>query len=168
MVRARLKRHLLALGVVIAAVAPLRSLSAHPIHMSYTEMRYTDASKVLDISIRVYANDFSAAAARRARVGLGADSLIDGRNALDYIRQHFQVVDASGRALVPTSCGVVRSQDMLKFCFRLTMPRGMTGTRIRNTVLTELFGDQVNVVQSVAAKGRTSRMFVRGDGWKSL
>lgn len=131
-------------------------------------MRYTDANRVLEISIRVYANDFSAAAARRARVALRADSLIDGRNALDYIRQNFQLVDASGRTVMPTPCGVTRAQDMLKFCFRLSLPSGIKGLRIRNTVMTELFHDQVNMVQSVAASGRTSRLFVRGDGWKSL
>lgn len=152
---------------MIAILAPARVLSAHPIHMSYTEMRYT-SNKSLEISIRVYANDFSAAAARRARVSLRSDSLIDGRNALDYLRQHFQLIDASGRALVPSACGISRTQDMLKFCFRISVPGGIRGLRVRNTVLTELFSDQVNVVQSSSAKARTSRMFVRGDGWKAL
>lgn len=160
-------RLLVSFAIAIGIMLRAPELSAHPIHMSYTEMRYT-SSKSLEISIRVYANDFSAAAARRARVALQADSLIDGRNALDYLRQHFQMVDASGRSLIATPCGISRSQDMLKFCFRISLPAGIQGLRVRNTVLTELFGDQVNVVQSSSAKGRTSRMFVRGDGWKVL
>ncbi len=131
-------------------------------------MRYTQANKVLDISVRVYANDFSAGAARRARVRLGADSLIDLRSALEYIRQNLQLAGADGRALIPAPCGVTRAQDMLKFCFRISAPDGMKGIRVRNNLLTEVFGDQVNVVQSVSSSGRTSRMFVRGDGWKSL
>lgn len=156
--------------VLAAALAfsPFAAASAHPIHMSYTEVRYAEASRRLDISIRVYANDFSAGAARRAGVRLAADSLIDSGSALNYIRQNFQFVGPDGRILLPSACGVVRSQDMLKFCFRLALPRGVKGIRIRNSVLTEIFSDQVNVVQSVSRGGRTSRLFVRGDGWKSL
>lgn len=158
------------MGIVFLAAimaAPVREAFAHPIHMSYTEVRYSPATSSIEISIRVYANDFSAAAARRARVSLRADSTIDGRNALDYMRQNFQITDASGKALNPVSCGVVRAQDMLKFCFRLPSRRD-AALRVRNTVMTELFSDQVNVIQSVGSKGRTSRLFVRGDGWKEL
>lgn len=150
------------------AFAPFHSASAHAIHMSYTEVRYAEKNKTLNLSIRVYANDFSAGAARRAGVKLGADSAIDVRSALAYIERNLQVVGADGRLVKLASCGVARSTDMLTFCFALAVPRGMNGMRMRNSMLTELFSDQVNVVQSVSGRGRTSRMFVRGDGWKLL
>ena len=49
---------------------------AHPIHMSVTEVRFIESRKTLELSVRVFANDFSAAAARYSRTRLGADSLI--------------------------------------------------------------------------------------------
>jgi hypothetical protein len=150
----------------LMAVTATRA-SAHPIHMSYTDVHYSAATGSIEISIRVYANDFSAAAARRAHVSLRVDSLIDGRNALDYVRQNFQIIDASGKAVNPTPCGVTRSQDMLRFCFRL-QSRGDFIWRVRNTVMTELFSDQVNVVQIAGSKGRKTVLYVRGDGWKAL
>lgn len=158
----------LAFALVIGICAQAKTASAHPIHISYTEIRYRESDKTLEISLRVYANDFSAAAARSAGVTLRGDSTIDGRNALDYIRRNFHITDGSGRSLSPSACGIARAADMLKFCFRATVTAGLKGVRVRNTVMTELFGDQVNIVQSTGGKKRTSRLFVRGDGWKAL
>lgn len=152
----------------LALCVPVSPVSAHPIHMSYTEVRHSPATNVVEISVRVYANDFAAAAARRARISLRGDSAIDTRTALAYLQEKFGVVDGSKRPLTLVSCGVSRSQDMLRFCFRANAPAGMSALHVRNAILTELFSDQVNVVQSVSSRGRSSRLFVRGDTWKSL
>ena len=45
---------------------------------------------------------------------------------------------------------------------------GIAEIRMRNTVMTELFSDQVNVVQTLQGSARASRLFVRGDSFKLL
>lgn len=117
-------------------------------------------------SLRVYTNDFSAAAANHARVRLGSDSLIDVQSALSYIRANVAVVTESRHPIALIPCGVNRAKDMLHFCFK--SKGALKGIRIRNTLMTELFGDQVNVVQSVIGQKRSSRLFVKGDGLKAI
>ncbi len=147
---------------------PVRTVSAHPIHMSFTEIRPSSSANTVELSVRVFANDFSAAAARYTRTELGADSLIGGGNGFSYLLANFRMIgrDAKPIALVP--CGAIRVGDMLRFCFRANIASPRNTVRISNSIMTELFHDQVNVVQTLAGNKRASRMFVRGDGWKSL
>ena len=57
---------------------------------------------------------------------------------------------------------------MLSFCLQATVLDDLRTLRMRNTVMTEQFGDQVNVVQTIDGGIRASRLFVRGDGAKIL
>ena len=163
-------RHLLRalsfLGLLIAS-AP-RTAGAHPIHMSFTEARYVDGNRTLQLWVRVFASDFAAAAARKSGIRLSRDSVIDPAIGTAYLIQSLQLVRPDGHAVNLISCGVKRVNDTLSFCLQATAPEGMQRMRLRNSVMTELFGDQVNVVQMVHGGTRASRLFVRGDGLKTL
>lgn len=162
----RFLRSLLCSCVLLAA--PVRAASAHPIHMSFTEARYADGTRTLQLWVRVFANDFAAAAARRSGLRLGRDSVIDPTVGVAYLIQSMQLFGPDGRALTLVSCGFKRVNDMLSFCLETTAEGGMQKTKMRNSVMTELFSDQVNVVQTVDGGARASRLFVRGDGPKQL
>jgi hypothetical protein len=163
------KRFLRALGVSCALLATQpRAASAHPIHMSFTEARYVDGKRTLQLWVRVFANDFAAAAARRSGTRLSRDSVIDPTAGIAYLTQNLQLVAANGQAVKLLSCGVKRLNDMLSFCFQASARDGMRNLRMRNSVMTELFGDQVNVVQTIDGSTRENRLFVRGDGLKPL
>jgi len=154
------------LGLVIAS-AP-RTAEAHPIHMSFTEARYVDGNRTLQLWVRVFANDFAAAAARRSGIRLSRDSVIDYTIGTAYLTRNLQLVRADGQAMNLVSCGVKRANDVLLFCLQVTAPDGMQKMKMRNSVMTELFDDQVNVVQTVDGGNKASRLFVRGDGLKAL
>ena len=136
--------------------------------MSFTEARYADGKRTLQLWVRVFANDFAAAAARQSGIRLGRDSVIDPAIGTAYLERNIQLVGADGRAANLVSCGVRGINDMLMFCLRAAAPEGMQKLKMRNSVMTELFGDQVNVVQTVDGGARASRLFVRGDGLKVL
>lgn len=155
------------LGLALSAF-PLREVSAHALHMSFTEVVFSQKTNTLELSIRVFANDFAAAAARRARTRLGRDSLIDQPSALAYFAANLRLAGVQGTLIPLVPCGVARVNDMLRFCFRARIATPPATIRIANTVMAELFKDQVNVVQSVAGNRRATRLFVRGDGWKLL
>lgn len=57
---------------------------------------------------------------------------------------------------------------MLFFCLQAKASQGTQKLRLLNSVMTELFDDQVNVVQTVTGAARASRLFVRGDGLKAM
>lgn len=147
---------------------PFREIAAHALHMSFTDVIYSGRGEVLQISVRVFANDFAAAAARRSRTRLGRDSLIDQPNALAYLAANFRLASRQGTLIPLVPCGVARVKDMLHFCFRVIIKSPPTTIRVANTVLTELFKDQVNVVQTTSGSRRATRLYVRGDGWKYL
>ena len=155
--------------LVAALSAPaLRTAAAHPIHMSFTEARYVDGNRTLQLWVRVFANDFAAAAARRSGSRLGRDSIIDPRVGIIYLMQSLQLFGPDGRTLNLSPCGVKRMNDMLWFCLMSNKPEGVQKMKMRNTIMTELFSDQVNVVQTMDGGSRASRLFVRGDGMKTL
>jgi hypothetical protein len=147
---------------------PARTAEAHPIHMSFTEVRYLDGNRTLQLWVRVFANDFAAAAARKSGIRLGRDSVIDPKVGIGYVLQSVQLFESDGRALSLLPCGVKRMNDMLWFCVMAKQPESLQKTRMRNIIMTELFSDQVNVVQILDGGTRTSRLFVRGDGAKTL
>jgi hypothetical protein len=162
-------RFLTALAFLCALLAwPVRSAAAHPIHMSFTEARYLAGGRTLQLWVRVFANDFAAAAARKSGTRLSRDSVIDPNIGAAYVAQNIQLVRADGQPLILVSCGVKRVNDMLLFCMQATSMGGTQQVRMRNSVMTELFSDQVNVVQTVDGGTRASRLFVRGDGLKAL
>ncbi|HEV2017391.1 MAG TPA: DUF6702 family protein [Gemmatimonadaceae bacterium] len=159
-------RALLLLCVLLGS--PLRVAAAHPIHMSFTEARYVDRNGTMQMWVRVFANDFAAAAARRSGIRLSRDSVIDPAIGAAYLTRNLQLVREDGHAVNLILCGVKRVNDMLSFCLQATAPEGMRKLKMRNSVMTELFGDQVNVVQTVDGSRRASRLFVQGDGLKPL
>ena len=156
------------MGLSVMLASPLRTAAAHPIHMSFTEARYSEGGRILQLWVRVFANDFAAAAARRARIRLGRDSVIDAPSAVAYLAEKLQLIGEDGRAIQLLACGTKRVDQMLLFCLQAKAPRATLKLRIRNSVMTELFDDQVNIVQSVTGTSRASRLFVRGDGPKAL
>ena len=157
-----------AIWCLLLLVFPIREAAAHPIHMSFTEVRYADGNRTLQLWVRVFANDFAAAAARRSGIRLSRDSVIEPAIGIAYLTEKLQLAGVDGRPMGLVSCGMKRVNDMLSFCLRATVPEGMQKLKMRNSIMTELFSDQVNVVQTVHGGARASRLFVRGDGSKDL
>ena len=136
--------------------------------MSFTEARYLEGNYTLQLWVRVFANDFAAAAARRSGIRLSRDSVIEPTVGVAYLMQNVRLFGSDGRALNLLPCGMKRVNDMLWFCLMAKQAESPQKTKMRNTIMTELFSDQVNVVQTLDGSTRTSRLFVRGDGAKAL
>jgi hypothetical protein len=140
---------------------------AHPIHMSVTEIRFSKGGDAVDVTVKVFADDFSTAAARFTKSHLDSGKIIDRSRGYAYLLHNVRF--ANGPGTIPLRpCGVTRNGETLTFCLRASVQGDLKSLRLANTLLTEIFSDQVNVVQSVNGRRRSSRMFVRGDGWKSI
>jgi len=164
---ARLIVALIAL-VATATVSP-RLLDAHPLHSTITEVVEDRAHGVVRATIRVFADDFGTAVARstRGRVSPASGPAWDLAVAA-YAVSVFGIQDAQGRALALRSCGVRRTGDLLWLCLEASTTQSLSALRVRNTVLCELFEDQVNVVQATVGQDRRSLLFVRGDSFKPV
>jgi hypothetical protein len=155
-----------ALALVIV-VRPSEAASRHPIHSTLTEVRSL-ASGAAEISVRVFADDFSAAVSRHARRTPRADHVVDDSAAFAYTMAALRVRDRAGRAVALAWCGSRRTGDVVWLCLRSTMPVALGGLEIQNRLHADLYTDQINIVQATYSGRRESLLFTVRDGVKRL
>jgi hypothetical protein len=154
----------LALGVLL--VPALRTAIAHPLHTTLTQLSYDASTRVLNVSVRVFADDFSAAVMPGSRAGslvIPPDSAM-----LRYVSGRFALHGAGGGPIPLRWCGMRRDGEALFLCLRATAQPSPAGARMRNALLGELFVDQVNIVQASYGGARRTLLFTSRDGTKVL
>ncbi|HZI22669.1 MAG TPA: DUF6702 family protein [Gemmatimonadales bacterium] len=139
-------------------LAVLSGLTLHPLHTTLTQLAYRDADRTVEATVRVFADDFRAA--------LGQE--VTDSAAAAYLRSTFTLADPAGRPLAIAWCGLRRTGDLLWLCLRAPTFQGVTGLRVRVTLLFERYADQINIVQASYAGRRAALLFTRGDAAKAL
>ncbi len=155
----------LSLAVVATTGVPAR---AHDFHSSFSVVERSADASVFEISIRVFADDLESALSARTRTPVRIDVTSDlDRLIHDYVSTSFEIVAADGRPKPLTWVGKEARVDSM-WVYVEAPAEPLAGLRLRNRVLQEQFGDQVNLVQ--VKDGRLQRMlnFRRGDGFKPL
>lgn len=145
-----------------------RSAAAHPVHTTLAVLAPDPAGHAITITIRAFADDFSASVARFAGRNPPSDSSVVADEVTRYVRVRFTVADAEGAMLRLEPCGVRRTNELYWLCFRVALVRGAAGARIRNQMLTELHADQVNIVQLERGTERQSYLFTKGSATSTL
>ena len=152
---------------MVAALGALGA-RAHPLHTTITTITYDAASHQATATVRVFTVDLDTAIARRT----GGRPLSSGpptdSASFAYLASAFTATGPDGRALPIQWCGSRLTGDLLWACLRVTTPTGLSGVRVRNQALVELFDDQVNVVMADYDGRRESLLFTKGDGAKPL
>ncbi len=126
--------------------------SAHPIHTSTAEADYNRESQRLEVSLRVFADDFEAALGDLAGKKISLEKT--PRPELDaliraYFIEHFIVKTRDGGLASQHLIGreLKDAANELWFYFEIALPAGVDGARIDYTVLRERFPDQLNSVR---------------------
>lgn len=164
------RRLVAAIGVASAVMLGTATRTdAHPLHTTITEIVVDPARGRVRATVRVFADDLRRAVSRTAR----GRSLEPGDTGWDdamvsYAAGNLALQDARENALPFRSCGMRRSGDLVWLCLEADSARDAGTLRIRNSMLCDLFDDQINVVQSVVAGARRTLLFVRGDRFKAL
>ena len=156
----------LAVSLVPLAVSA-REAEAHPLHTTLVQLTYDERTHVLEGSIRVFAEDFAAAVAKRAGAKSPDDDRVTDAAAFQYVTNTLRIVDAGGRAAPLTWCGSRRAGDVLWLCVRASSASPLSALKLSDQMLCELFDDQINIVQTVSGAKRASMLFTKGDGAKS-
>ena len=144
------------IGRLAAAAVAVPLLAAHPMHTSVTELAHESASGTVAVTIRTFADDFTAAA------GAGDSA------AAAYVRARVRLTDRSGRPIVLRWERVEPAGEALLLRFRGDAPAGLAGGKLRHTLLCERFADQVNIVRATYGGRSTSLLFTPGDPAKPL
>jgi hypothetical protein len=137
-------------------------------HSTLTEVVEDPARGTLRATIRVFADDFGIALARSARTPLTAAGPAWEAAAAYYAARVFGIRDGKGRALTLHPCGIRRTAGVIWVCLETDVVASAEGLQVRDSILCELYDDQVNVVQGTFGGARRSVLVVRGDGYKVL
>lgn len=153
---------ILALSILFAALLATNG-SAHPVHVSVTNMDMKPDSACIDFSIRLFYDDF------QMLINHSYDTELDfaSRNLLtsgeqeailDYLGKSFQLITDQEEVLVAEYLGWKKEDQSVSFLFRVYIGTELEGLNIRNTLMLDLFEDQSNLV---IMKGRKNQ-----SGWE--
>lgn len=145
----------------------------HPLHTTHAELVYVEASGQLDVVLRVFADDFAAAVMRgNGMRALPAGALPPDSAMFRYVSERFGVVappvNGNARPVPLRWCGVRRNAPMLFLCLRAEKAGPLRGARVRNVLMSEVFDDQVNMVQATVGGRHQMLLFTKRDGTKQL
>jgi hypothetical protein len=161
MVRRR-QRSRMALAGSLVLLVGVAEPGAHPIHTTFTEIVQEVRTKRLSVTVRGFADDLTTAA-RTVTPGGTVDSAI-----VIYLRRKVLINGPANRPVTLGLQGVRRAGDVAWFTFLSDSPVNLDGARLLNSAMTELYADQVNVVQIKAGGRSRTMLFTPGDGVKTI
>lgn len=132
----------------------------HPLHTTHTELVATGDGRVA-VEVRAFTDDLRRAVAR-------TEGGFDDSATARYVRGRVQLWDPRGRLLSLSWREQRVEGDITRLSLSADAPAGLSGSVIRQEMLTEMFDDQVNVLQARYAGRRVSLLFVTGDRGKPL
>ena len=137
---------------------------AHPLHTSLAQMTIDARTGTVNVSLRVFVDDFTAAATNWSKHRRVEPAMA----AFAYARASFVVRESTGRIVPLASCGEKRVGDLMYVCLAGRISPNNSVSSVVSRVLTEKFDDQVNIVQASYSGRKANLLFTTGDGEKRL
>ena len=167
-----LKRKVHIIIAIIFAMLLFASFSwLHEFHVSLTEIRYNPESERMEVSLRIFPDDMDRALMEHygitsglltAQEHVAADSLLE-----IYLLELFRI-DLDGAPLPLSYLGKEAESDVM-WCYleskALEKPDEIA---VNNAILTEIFEDQVNIIQVYFGKWNRGMLLRREDPRGSL
>ena len=155
----------LLLSALALTLSPRRS-EAHPLHTTFVELSWIPASSTVSATVKVFADDFLKRISRGSSTKPTDEAL--EKLALAYLARTLVVSSAKGGAVQWRSCGWKRSADLIFICLSGASKTGLKSMQISDAILTDVFADQVNVLQAAYGGERRSLLFMTTTGAKQL
>jgi len=161
------------LAFLFLGVLGASTVRAHAIHKSVAEADYNAETRRLEVTVQVFADDFSDAlgthAGRKISLEKTPAAELDA-SIRAYLEDRFTVRAADG-TLAPHRWVGRKLEDAaneLWLFFEIDLPGGLNGARLRHAVLTEHFSDQINSIRVREGPRRRTLFFLPNDGEKAV
>jgi hypothetical protein len=159
------------LWIVLPALLLFGAWVMHEFYVSITEIRYNDQRERFEISMRIFPDDLDRALLERNGIHTQLATTLEHQLAdsllMVYLLEDFSL-EADGQELDLNYLGKEPESNAI-WCYlessRIKAPETMN---IRNTILTEYFPDQVNIVQVYHGKWNKGLMLDRHENSGSL
>lgn len=138
--------------------------SLHAYHSTITELRYNSAKKQLELSVKVFVDDFEKALSQGqpTHVNLtdaGPRPLV---LADAYFQRTLQISTVAGARLPMQVLGMQAENDGYWFYCKVPLPGPIAGIKLRQAVLLDAFSDEMNIVNVEANGQKQSALFRAG------
>ncbi|MDQ6828304.1 MAG: hypothetical protein M3081_05505 [Gemmatimonadota bacterium] len=156
-------------AMVACATSALVSGGAarHPLHTSLTEITYTAIDHRAHITIKLFADDFGNAVARRTSDQMSPRAPLTDAAMFTYVKSYFTLSGKDGKPVALEWGGSRRTGDLVWITLTAPVP-GLSGVRVHNRLMFDTFNDQANIVQAMYDGSRQSLLFTRDDAPKTL
>ena len=152
------------LVVLAALLLPLTGAALHAYHSTLTELRYNAAKKQLELSVKVFTDDFEKAISQGqpASVSLTDTGPRPLALATAYVQRTLQVRTPAGAPLQVQVLGMQAENDGYWLYCKVPLPGPLTGVQLRQAMMLEVFGDEMNIVNIEANGKKQSALFRSG------
>ncbi len=146
-----------------AVILPHEKNGRHDFHTSLTEINYNPASGSLEITIRVFTDDFENALIKLSgnkKISINStakdhnDPLIE-----QYINRHFALISPQKETRKGTYLGRETEGDATWLYYEIPNSRNTKGYTLMNDIMQELFDDQTNLVNIIYPKEKKTIIY---------
>ncbi len=133
----------------------------HAYHSTITELRYNAEKKQIELSVKVFTDDFEKALSQGQPTAV---NLTDAGPrplvlATAYLQRTLQVATPAGAPLPVQVLGMQAENDGYWFYCKVPLPGALPGIRLRQAMLLDVFADQMNIVNIEAGGKKQSALF---------
>ena len=136
----------------------------HAYHTTLTELRYNAAKKQLELSVKVFTDDFEKALSQGQSAPVNFTDAGPRPLALTaaYLQRTLQVSTPAGAPLPLQVLGLQAENDGYWLYCKVPLPGPVPGVKLRQAMMLEVFGDEVNIVNIEANGKKQSALFRAG------
>lgn len=131
----------------------------HPFHVSTTEVNHNAAEKTLEISCRIFTDDFESALTQafHTKADFSNASLKTAMDTLvkKYMNVHL-LIKAEGRPVTLTYLGFEIEKEAAYIYIQADNIAGLKKMEATNSILHDLYKDQINIMHVVVGGNRKS------------
>jgi hypothetical protein len=131
----------------------------HPLHVSVVEVNHNAADKTLEISCKLFTDDFETALAAiyKTKTDLINPKDVKAMDKLvsDYINTHLSI-KADGKPVVLSYLGFERENDVVYGYLEVEKISSVKKIEITNKLMYDMFTDQINMMHVIVGGNRKS------------
>lgn len=144
---------------LLPGTAQEQAKEVHPFHVSTTEIQHNAAEKTLEISCRIFTDDFEDALRKvyKAKADFSAPAMKTAMDELvkKYIPTHLQL-SIDGKAAAIKVLGWEKESEAVFVYMEVDNVPSVKKAEVVNTVLFDLFDDQMNLIHFFVNGNRKS------------
>lgn len=131
----------------------------HPLHVSTTEVNFNAKDKTLEVSCRIFSDDFEAILAKlyKQKTDLSSPNMKTTMDELvkKYLLSHMQL-KANGKAVTLNYIGFEIDHEATNIYLEVEKITAIKSVEVNDTILYDMFDDQMSIVHVVKGNVRKS------------